>query len=329
MPQHCAQNRTSGSGHRWRARRGADVSAAKRTAGWKSSRSRSPLTVGSSSTTSGARSRTPRCSPTSGCSPPTNASKLCGACRISGPRSRRGSFAFVLEREDIHMHIEAAPDRAPRRRGPQAAHGPQPQRPGRDRRQALDPRRHRPDRRAAASTCSGPSSAAAERHRDVILPGYTHLQRAQPVLAAHYFLAYVEKFAARPRPAGRLPQAGERPAAGGGRAGRHDAADRPRARRARRSASTGWPPTASTCRATATSPLELVFVLSLIAEHLSGWAEEWVLWCTTEFGFLELPDAFCTGSSIMPQKKNPDVLELIRGQVGPRHRRPATPCSCW
>jgi len=55
--------------------------------------------------------------------------------------------------------------------------------------------------------------------------------------------------------------------------------------------------------------------LAVIALHLSGWAEEWVLWSTTEFGFLELPDAFCTGSSIMPHKKNPDVLELIRGRA--------------
>src|SRR5262249_39925971 len=57
--------------------------------------------------------------------------------------------------------------------------------------------------------------------------------------------------------------------------------------------------------------VEFIFDLSLIALHLSGWAEEWILWATTEFGFLDLPDAFCTGSSIMPHKKNPDVLELI------------------
>ena len=62
--------------------------------------------------------------------------------------------------------------------------------------------------------------------------------------------------------------------------------------------------------------LEFVFVLSLTATHLSGWAEEWVIWSTTEFNFLELPDAFCTGSSIMPHKKNPDVLELTRGKTG-------------
>ena len=61
--------------------------------------------------------------------------------------------------------------------------------------------------------------------------------------------------------------------------------------------------------------LESVFVLTVIAEHLSGWAEEWILWNTQEFGFLTLPDAICTGSSIMPQKKNPDVLELIRGRA--------------
>src|SRR4029078_3057203 len=62
--------------------------------------------------------------------------------------------------------------------------------------------------------------------------------------------------------------------------------------------------------------LAFAFCLAAIAEHLSGWAEEWILWSTTEFGFLKLPQAFCTGSSIMPQKINPDVLELIRGKTG-------------
>src|SRR5690606_38950821 len=61
--------------------------------------------------------------------------------------------------------------------------------------------------------------------------------------------------------------------------------------------------------------IELASVLAQIALHLSGWAEEWILWCTTEVHFLRLPDAFCTGSSIMPQKKNPDGLELIRGKT--------------
>ena len=61
--------------------------------------------------------------------------------------------------------------------------------------------------------------------------------------------------------------------------------------------------------------VESVFVLTMIAEHLAGWAEEWILWSTQEFGFISLPDTICTGSSIMPQKKNPDVLELIRGRA--------------
>lgn len=62
--------------------------------------------------------------------------------------------------------------------------------------------------------------------------------------------------------------------------------------------------------------VESAFVLSLVAIHLSNWAEEWILWTTTEFGFLQLPQEFCTGSSIMPQKINPDVLELTRGKTG-------------
>ena len=61
--------------------------------------------------------------------------------------------------------------------------------------------------------------------------------------------------------------------------------------------------------------IELAFALALIAEHLSTWAEEWILWSTAEFNFLKLPQAFCTGSSIMPQKINPDVLELVRGKT--------------
>ena len=61
--------------------------------------------------------------------------------------------------------------------------------------------------------------------------------------------------------------------------------------------------------------LEFAFVLGTIALHLSTWAEEWILWTTSEFSFIKLPEAFCTGSSIMPQKVNPDVLELIRGKT--------------
>lgn len=149
---------------------------------------------------------------------------------------------------------------------------------------------------------------------DVILPGYTHLQRAQPVLAPHYWLAYCEKFQ---RDRTRLADCRRRvnvltlgTAALAGTTlpiDRHFVADR-----LNFDAVSGNSLDSSSDR---DFVLEFVFVLSMIAEHLSGWAEEWILWSTVEFNFLKLPQAFCTGSSIMPQKINPDVLELIRGKT--------------
>ena len=72
--------------------------------------------------------------------------------------------------------------------------------------------------------------------------------------------------------------------------------------------------------------LEFCFALAMIGEHLSSWAEEWILWSTTEFSFLKLPQEFCTGSSIMPQKINPDVLELVRGKTA---RLVGNVAGCW
>ncbi len=155
---------------------------------------------------------------------------------------------------------------------------------------------------------------AAERYRDLILPGYTHLQRAQPVLAAHYFLAYVEKFQ---RDRDRLKDARKRadvlPLGAAALAGTSLPIDREHVAR-----QLGFAEVARNSLDVSSDrdfALEFVFCLSTVALHLSGWAEEWILWATTEFGFLDLPDAFCTGSSIMPHKKNPDVLELIRGKT--------------
>lgn len=154
---------------------------------------------------------------------------------------------------------------------------------------------------------------AAERHRDVVLPGYTHLQRAQPVLAAHYFLAYVEKYQ---RDRDRLLDCRKRvnvlPLGAAALAGTSLPIDREFVRQ-----QLGFESVAANSLDVSSDRdflLEFVFDLVEIALHLAGWAEEWVLWATTEFNFLELPDAFCTGSSIMPHKKNPDVLELIRGK---------------
>jgi argininosuccinate lyase len=154
---------------------------------------------------------------------------------------------------------------------------------------------------------------AAERDRDLVLPGYTHLQRAQPVLAAHYFLAYVEKYE---RDRERLADCRRRlnllPLGAAALAGTSLPIDRDSV--CRQLGFTGLAANSLDAASDRDFLLEFVFDLSIIALHLSGWAEEWILWATTEFGFLDLPDGYCTGSSIMPHKKNPDVLELIRGK---------------
>jgi argininosuccinate lyase len=156
--------------------------------------------------------------------------------------------------------------------------------------------------------------AAAMRHRTVILPGYTHMQRAQPVLAAHYFLAYVEKLE---RDRSRLADCRKRlnvlPLGAAALAGTSLPIDREFV--ARELGFDGVAANSLDISSDRDFVIESIFVLTMIAEHLAGWAEEWILWSTQEFGFLALPDAICTGSSIMPQKKNPDVLELIRGRA--------------
>src|SRR5262249_53969573 len=131
---------------------------------------------------------------------------------------------------------------------------------------------------------------AAERHREVVLPGYTHLQRAQPVLAPHYFLAYVEKLA---RDRDRLADARRRlnvlPLGAAALAGTPLPIDRESV--ARELGFDGVAANSLDVSSDRDFAIEAVFVLTLIAEHLSGWAEEWDLWSTQEFGFLALPDA--------------------------------------
>jgi argininosuccinate lyase len=155
----------------------------------------------------------------------------------------------------------------------------------------------------------------AEQDAGVILPGYTHMQRAQPVLAAHYWLAYCEKLE---RDIQRLADCRVRvnqlslgTAALAGTTipiDRHMVADELEF--------DGIVANSLDASSDRDFVLEFAFALTTIATHLSGWAEEWILWSTTEFGFIRLPQEFCTGSSIMPQKINPDVLELIRGRTG-------------
>jgi argininosuccinate lyase len=231
-----------------------------------------------------------------------------------GSQIDRGDFAFSVKLEDVHTHIERA---LIEKLG--------------DVGRKLHTGRSRNDQvatdvklwvREAIDETSGrllelqkALLAAAEREHDLVLPGYTHLQRAQPVLAAHYFLAYVEKFQ---RDGDRLADCRKRvnilPLGAAALAGTSLPIDRDSVRR-----QLGFDALAANSLDVSSDRdflIEYVFDLSLIAVHLSGWAEEWVLWSTTEFNFIGLPDAFCTGSSIMPHKKNPDVLELIRGKTG-------------
>jgi argininosuccinate lyase len=148
----------------------------------------------------------------------------------------------------------------------------------------------------------------------VILPGYTHMQRAQPVLAAHYWLAYCEKLERdRQRLADCRRRVNQLPLGTAALAGTTIPINRQMV--ADELEFEGVVANSLDSSSDRDFALEFGFVLTQISLHLSGWAEEWILWCTTEFGFLKLPDAFCTGSSIMPQKKNPDGVELIRGKT--------------
>src|SRR5271157_2082646 len=147
------------------------------------------------------------------------------------------------------------------------------------------------------------------------MPAYSHLQRAEPVVVAHWLLAYVEMFL---RDSERLGDCLKRvnlcPLGSGAVAGTILPLDRNGI-----AAELGFDaPTANSIDATSDRDFALEFTqaLSVIALHLSRWAEEQILFATTEFGFVHLPEQFSTGSSDMPQKKNPDALELIRGKAG-------------
>ncbi|MBI3355792.1 MAG: argininosuccinate lyase [Nitrospirae bacterium] len=157
--------------------------------------------------------------------------------------------------------------------------------------------------------------AKARAHRTIAMPGYTHLQRAQPILFAHHLLAYVEMLE---RDKGRIRDARTRlnvmPLGSGALAGTNYQVDR------RYTAGLlGFPAvTANSMDAVSDRDftIEVTSTLSIVMMHLSRLSEELIVWSSQEFQFVELPDAFCTGSSMMPQKKNPDVPELIRGKTG-------------
>jgi argininosuccinate lyase len=229
-----------------------------------------------------------------------------------GREIARGEMVWKTSLEDIHMHIESA---LIARTG--------------DVGRKLHTARSRNDQvstdlklyvRDALTTLDGLlldlQRAFVDRcgiDADVVLPGFTHLQRAQPVMASHFWLAYCEKFQRdRERLADCLKRVNVLPLGAAALAGTSLPIDRDETARL-----LGFESVAANSLDVSSDRdflAESIFGMSLIAVHLSGWAEEWILWCTTEFGFLKLPDAYTTGSSIMPQKRNPDVLELIRGK---------------
>ncbi len=230
-----------------------------------------------------------------------------------GAEIEAGTFPFRTELEDIHMHVEQA---LIARTG--------------DVGRKLHTARSRNDQiatdlklfvRDAAARIDGLLEnlqrafvARSARDLDVIVPGYTHLQRAQPVMAVHYWLAYCEKLQ---RDRGRIGDAVKRlnfsPLGAAALAGTSLPIDRELT--AQLLEFTGPAANSLDIAGDRDFLVEFLFALSLTAVHLSGWAQEWIAWFSTEFGFLKLPDALTTGSSIMPQKRNPDVLELIRGKA--------------
>ena len=155
----------------------------------------------------------------------------------------------------------------------------------------------------------------AEQHVETPFPGYTHLQRAQPITFGHHMLAYVEMFR---RDAERFSDAARRmnrsPLGVAALAGTPYPIDRERI--AGELGFDGVTRNSLDTSADRDFALEILSACAITAMHLSRLSEELILWSTSEFRFIELADAFCTGSSIMPQKKNPDVPELVRGKTG-------------
>ena len=225
-----------------------------------------------------------------------------------------GKFAFSNADEDIHMNIER---RLTERIG--SAGGKLHTARSRNDQVALDMRLFLRDEVKlildVLATLRQELVKTAQQHLDVIMPGYTHLQRAQPVLFAHHLLAYVEMFL---RDGERFADGLERidvlPLGSGALAGTTFPIDRLYVAKLlgfRRISKNSIDAVSDR-----DFLLEFLAAASILFVHLSRLADELVLWSSQEFGFIELPEGYCTGSSMMPQKKNPDVPELIRGKTG-------------
>ncbi|MBI3812588.1 MAG: argininosuccinate lyase [Nitrospirae bacterium] len=158
-------------------------------------------------------------------------------------------------------------------------------------------------------------TAKAKNHIDVVMPGYTHLQKAQPIRYAHYLLAYYEMLERdRLRFQDGFQRVNVMPLGSGALAGTNYPIDREALAEA-----LGFPSVTQNSLDAVSDrdgAIEFLSAAAILMMHLSRFCEELILWSTEEFGFLELPDSYCTGSSLMPQKKNPDVPELIRAKTG-------------
>ena len=227
---------------------------------------------------------------------------------------RAGRFSFRRELEDIHMNIEA---RLAELVGPAAGrlHTAR----SRNDQVATDFRLWVRDEIDAIDSALRALQAAlldqAERHADTVMPGFTHLQNAQPVTFGHHLLAYVEMLG---RDRGRFVDCRRRlnecPLGAAALAGTSFPIDRHMT-----AAKLGFDrPMANSIDAVSARDFAVEFLAagSICAMHLSRLAEEIVIWCTDRFGFVSLSDAFTTGSSIMPQKRNPDAAELVRAKSG-------------
>ncbi len=226
----------------------------------------------------------------------------------------KGTFSFSVELEDIHMNIES---RLIEKIGPVGGklHTAR----SRNDQVALDIRMYLRDEISTIHDLLKSLQKVfvdmAERNHDVVLPGYTHVQRAQPVLFGHHLLAYYEMFE---RDRGRLTDCFRRtnmlPLGAGALAGTVLPIDRPYV--AKQLGFSGLCENSMDAVSDRDFAIEFVAACAQIMMHLSRLSEELVIWSSSEFGFITISDAFTTGSSIMPQKKNPDVAELVRGKTG-------------
>lgn len=225
-----------------------------------------------------------------------------------------GDFDFSVSLEDIHMNIESRLSARIGEAGKRLHTGR-----SRNDQVALDLRLYLRDELVEISAYLDLLIDAllfqAEKNLGVIMPGYTHLQTAQPILYAHHMLAYVEMFK---RDKGRMDDCLKRtnvlPLGAGALAGTTFPIDREYVAELLEFPAV----TRNSLDSVSDRDFAIEFLgsASIVMMHLSRFSEELILWSTSEFKFIDLSDGFCTGSSIMPQKKNPDVPELVRGKTG-------------